>query len=74
MCADFLLFSIPEYFPPKVDLDKFGYSLEGETLNFDLTSSLCKEKIPNFRTPEMTKPVFITSINFLTILEISNSF
>ena len=31
-------------------------------------------KIPNFRTPEMTQPVFITSINFLTIFEISNSF
>ena len=39
-----LLFSIPAYFPPKIDLDKFGYRVEGETIIFDLTSSLCKEK------------------------------
>ena len=39
-----LLFSIPEYFPPKADLVKFGYKLDSGDITFNLTPSLDKEK------------------------------
>ena len=39
-----ILFSIPSYFPPKIDLVKFGYVLENEVISFNLIPSLGKEK------------------------------
>ena len=39
-----LLFSCPEYFPPKIDLTKFGYILQNGNISFDLSPSLTKEK------------------------------
>ena len=34
-----LLFSVTEYFPPKKDLEKFGYKLEGQNILFNLKTS-----------------------------------
>ena len=39
-----MLFSIPEYFPPKNDLVKFGYVFKDDIFSFNLTPSLTKEK------------------------------
>ena len=40
-----LLFSVTEYFPPRKDLEKFGYKLEGQNILFNLkTSNNEKEK------------------------------
>ena len=40
-----LLFSVTEYFPPRKDLEKFGYKLEGQNILVNLkTSNNEKEK------------------------------
>ena len=41
-----LLFSCPGYFPPRYDLNKFGYRLADGDLFHNLTPSLTKEKNP----------------------------
>ena len=43
-----LLFSIPDYFPPKTDLVKFGYNINFDQIAFNLKPSV--KKLKNVRT------------------------